>query len=117
MNPEDQNLYTTPVTAVEATVAAEPTTLPTFVDVKIKRKQSRELRALLFKGVQFVDGSVSNLDVFLSNQELAKNELMKLYYSSITDVDGLENQEFDQLYAPIEQLDPLGLAAKVISNT
>ena len=76
---------------------------------KISRAFSKSLTATQLKGLQMnPDNTPANPDVLASNLDCIKDLLVQFYYN-ITDTDSLDSEVFNELYKPIEKLDPMGL--------
>lgn len=81
---------------------------------QLSRGEYKRLNRQMYKGVQMKalqDGSstISNPEVFMDNQEVLKDELVKIYYGLAPDFifDTMSATEFRELYKPIEAIDPL----------
>ena len=81
---------------------------------QLNRAEYKRLNRQMYKGVQMKalqDGSstISNPEVFMDNQEVLKEELVKIYYGLALDFnfDTMSVTEFRELYKPIEEIDPL----------
>lgn len=136
----DNTPGTTPVTPVEASnleisPVIEPTTEPSkegFIVLSdgtehqfkswklLKRKQAMVLRSKSFDNIKLSsDNTPENPSQIIFNSELVQNELVKFYFDlEDTQLDELADADFQLLFTPIDQLDPLGLkkAAKTLNS-
>jgi hypothetical protein len=82
-------------------------------DLKLTFGQAKQLKVIHLKGVKMAQNSVGNVEItnpeqLTENSEILKGRLVELYYS-IPSADSLPADEVEEMYKPIEDLDPLKL--------